>query len=78
MVENDISQLDFSDSPLGSGGARCVASAISCCKDRHEIHLSNCEIQDSGALALFEELKKTPGVKLINLDGNQMTENCLD
>ena len=47
----------MSDSPLCTGGARCVAKLLGICKGLKEIQLSNCEIGDTGAQSLFEELK---------------------
>jgi hypothetical protein len=47
----------MSDSPLGSGGAKCVAELLYLCEGLKEIHLSSCEIKDAGAKNLFELLK---------------------
>lgn len=39
VAEQEQTLIDMSDSPLGSGGARCVAKAIMSCKQLHEIQL---------------------------------------
>ena len=46
----------MSDSPIGSGGAKCVAAAINFCEGLTEMKLMSCNIKDSGARSLFDEL----------------------
>lgn len=48
------------------------------CKDINEIQLANCEIKDSGAIALFDVLKKHKDLKIVNLEGNVLTDKCLE
>lgn len=67
----------MSDSPLGSGGARCVACLISLCKNLSSINLSQCNIKDSGAKILFEELKANKTVDHVDLSGNILTDQCV-
>jgi hypothetical protein len=55
-MENNEKSIEMSDSPIGSSGAKCVAAAISFCEGLIEMKLSNCEIKDSGAKALFDEM----------------------
>lgn len=64
----------MSDSPLGSGGARCVAGLITFCKNLVSINLSQCGIKDSGAKFLFDELKVNKTVEFVNLSGNILTD----
>ena len=40
IIEGNDKELDMSDSPLGSGGARCVAGLITFCKNLVSINLS--------------------------------------
>ena len=56
VMENNEKVIEMSDSPIGSGGAKCVAAAINFCEGLTEMKLSNCAIKDSGARTLFEEL----------------------
>jgi len=56
-VESNGPEIDMSDSPLGSAGAKCVSGLISYCKNLVSINLSQCEIKDQGAKCLFEDLK---------------------
>lgn len=58
----------MSDSQLGTGRTHYVAHKLIQCKSLKEIHLSNCEITDSGAEALFEELREIKTIAIINLD----------
>ena len=60
----------MSDSPLGSSGARCVASRVNYCKNLTSINLSSCEIKDEGAECLFDKLKSNKTVESVNLSGN--------
>lgn len=48
------------------------------CKNLEEIALSNCEIKDQGARDLFENLRQHMSVKKVFLDGNMLTDKCLD
>ncbi len=77
IIESDDPVLDMSDSPLGSGGARCVAGLISYCKSLNDINLSQCDIKDAGAKCLFDELKVNKTVESINLSGNHLTDQCV-
>lgn len=56
MAEQECFTIDMSDSPLGSSGAMCVSKNLKSCKNLKEIQLANCEIKDTGAKVLFEEL----------------------
>jgi hypothetical protein len=49
----------MSDTPIGSSGAKCVAAAVTFCEGLTEMKLSNCEIKDSGARALFDEIAQS-------------------
>jgi hypothetical protein len=55
-----------------------VAEAISDCGGLEEIHLSKCEINDSGALTIFEKLKTCNTIHLIELNNNALTEKCFE
>ena len=76
-MESNGNELDMSDSPLGSGGARCVAGLLPYCKSLTIINLSQCEIKDLGAKCLFDELKTNKTVESVNLSGNQLTDQCI-
>ena len=78
VAENECNTIDMSDSPLKSYGAKCVAEMLKVCKQLEEIALSNCEIEDQGAKHLFENLRQHMGVKKLFLDGNMLTDKCLD
>ena len=54
-MEHPEREIDMSDCPFGSEGAKCVAAAVSFCDGLEDIKLRNCEIRDAGAKALFEE-----------------------
>lgn len=68
----------MSDSPIGSSGAKCVAAAISFCEGLEDMRLSNCDIKDSGAKALFEEMVSSQSLKVVDLSRNPITEKCFD
>ena len=40
--------------------------------------MANCEIKDAGAIALFDVLKKHKDLKIVNLEGNVLTDKCLE
>ena len=66
------------DSPIGSSGAKCVAAAINFCEGLLEMKLSNCNIKDSGARSLFDELANSNSVQIIDMSRNPITERCFD
>ena len=78
VMENNEKGIEMSDSPIGSGGAKCVAAAINFCESLIEMKLSNCDIKDSGARSLFDELKKSNTVEVVDLSKNPLTERCFD
>lgn len=53
VMENNESHIEMCDAPIGSSGAKCVAAAVTFCEGLKEMKLINCEIKDSGAIALF-------------------------
>jgi Ran GTPase-activating protein (RanGAP) involved in mRNA processing and transport len=55
-----------------------VAEAIPECEGLEEIRLSNCNIKDDGALAIFEKLRSSHQVTMLDLNRNQLTEKCFD
>ena len=68
----------MSDSPIGSSGAKCVAADISFCEGLEDMRLSNCEIKDSGAKALFEEMALSRSLRIVDLSRNPISEKCFD
>ncbi len=78
MVTNNELIIDISDTPIHDYGAKCVAVVIPLCESVTEVHLSNCMISDEGAQTLFEELKTSASVKIIDLAKNRLTSKCFD
>jgi Ran GTPase-activating protein (RanGAP) involved in mRNA processing and transport len=70
IIESNACIIEMSDTPLGSGGARCVAGLLNFCSSLTEINLSQCDIKDAGAKCLFEDLKDNKTVQYLNLSGN--------
>jgi hypothetical protein len=56
VMENNEKTIEMSETPIGSSGAKCVAAAISFCEGLVQMQLKECEIKDSGAKELFDEL----------------------
>jgi hypothetical protein len=56
VMENNETQIEMSDTPLGDHGAQAVSAAVPYCEALKEINMSNCEIKDAGAKFLFDEL----------------------
>ena len=52
----------FDNSAIGSAGTKVIAAAIQFFENLTEVHLSNCEIRDEGAIFLFDELKSSQSV----------------
>lgn len=77
-MENNEKQIEMSDSPIGSSGAKCVAAAINFCDGLLEMRLSNCDIKDAGARSLFDELANSNSIQIIDLSRNPLTEKCFD
>ena len=78
VMENNEKQIEMSDSPIGSSGAKCVAAAVTFCEGLQEMKLSNCDIKDSGARALFDEITQSRSLLVIDLSRNPLTEKCFD
>lgn len=78
IMENNERVIEMSDSPIKSGGAKCVAMALNFCEGLVELRLSNCEITDSGALEIFKELQGSRTVEVVDLSRNPLTERCFD
>jgi len=66
MEENET-VLEFANSEIGSAGARCIAASIPFFDTLNEIHMANCKIGDEGAIQIFEELKSSRSVTLVDL-----------
>ena len=77
MEQNDKA-IDISDTHIGNYGAKCVAAVLTLCDGLEEIRLSNCGIKDEGALELFNELKGSDTVVVLDLNMNLLTEKCFD
>ena len=78
VMENNEALIEMSDSPIGSSGAKCVAAAVTFCEGLKEMKLSNCEIKDSGAKALFDEIAQSRSLQSLDLSRNPLTERCFD
>lgn len=61
-IEDNESVLEFDNSAIGSAGTKVIAAAIQFFENLTEVHLSNCEIRDEGAIFLFDELKSSQSV----------------
>lgn len=59
IMEDGSVSIEMSDSPIKSQGAECVAAAITFCENVTEVRLAHCDIKDSGAEKLFNELAKS-------------------
>ncbi len=71
VIVNQEKIIDICDASIGNFGAKCVAEAISECEGLEEIKLSNCEIKDEGALAIFEKLRTIKNqVTILDLSRN--------
>lgn len=70
--------IDISETHIGNYGAKCVAAVLTLCDGLEEIRLSGCGIKDDGAAELFEELKTTDSVNVLDLSKNPITEKCFD
>ena len=63
VMENNFEKtVEMSDTPIGSSGAKCVAAAVTFCEGLVEMKLSNCDIKDSGAIALFDEIAQSKSI----------------
>jgi Ran GTPase-activating protein (RanGAP) involved in mRNA processing and transport len=78
VMEQNEKVIDISETQIGNYGAKCVAAVLSLCDGLEEIRLSNCGIKDDGALELFDELKGTDSVGILDLSKNPLTEKCFD
>lgn len=63
VMENNEKSIEMSDTPIGSSGAKCVAAAVTFCESLVDMKLSNCEIKDSGARALFDEIAQSKSLQ---------------
>lgn len=70
--------VDMSDSPPIGAGCLVVANNLYLCNKLQEIHLSSCEIKDSGAKLLFKALVPHKELQIVNLDQNDIGDGCLD
>lgn len=77
-MEQNEKVIDISETIIGNYGAKCVAAVLTLCEGLEEIRLSNCGIKDEGALDLFEELKTSDSVTVLDLNKNPLTEKCFD
>ena len=77
-MENNEKQIEMSDSAIGSSGAKCVAAAINFCESLLEMRLSNCNIKDSGARSMFDELANSNTVQIVDMSRNPITEKSFD
>lgn len=77
-MEQNEKVIDISETSIGNYGAKCVAAVLTLCEGLEEIRLSNCGIKDEGALELFQELKNSDSVIIVDLNKNPITEKCFD
>ncbi len=78
VMENSEKVIEMMDVSIGSSGAKCVAAAVTFCEGLQEMKLSNCDIKDSGAKALFDEIVVSKSLLLLDLSRNPLTEKCFD
>jgi Ran GTPase-activating protein (RanGAP) involved in mRNA processing and transport len=78
VMEQNEKVIDVSETMIGNYGAKCVAAVLSLCDGLEEIRLSGCGIKDEGALELFDELKTSDSVGILDLNKNPLTEKCFD
>ena len=78
VMEQNEKVIDISETCIGNYGAKCVAAVLTLCDGLEEIRLSNCGIRDEGALELFEELKTSESVSILDLSKNPLTEKCFE
>ena len=55
-----------------------MAEAIAECEGLEEIRLANCGIRDEGAIAIFEKLKSSQTMLVIDLSRNHLTDRCFE
>lgn len=77
-MENNETVIEMSESPIGSTGAKCVAAAVPFCSQLKDLKLSNCEIKDAGAKALFDEIANSKSVTSLDLSCNPLTEKIFE
>lgn len=77
-MEQNEKVIDISETNIGNYGAKCVAAVLTLCDSLEEIRLSNCGIKDEGAIELFEELKQSESVIVLDLSKNVLSEKCFD
>ena len=70
--------IDISETKIGNFGANFVAEAITECLGLEEIRLSGCGIKDEGASTIFEALRSSTSVMLLDLNRNNLTEKCFE
>ena len=78
VMEQNEKVIDISETLIGNYGAKCVAAVLTLCEGLEEIRLSSCGIKDDGALELFEELKSSDSVLILDLNQNPITEKVFD
>ena len=77
-MEQNEKVMDISETPIGNYGAKCVAAVITLCDALEEIRLSGCGIKDDGAMTIFEELKTSDSVSVVDLSNNPITEKVFE
>lgn len=55
-----------------------MAAVLALCEGLEEIRLANCGIKDEGAMELFDELKSTDSITIVDLNKNPITEKSFD
>lgn len=77
-MEQNEKVMDISETPIGNYGAKCVGAVITLCDGLEEIRLSNCDIKDEGAIYIFEEMKTSDSVQVLDLSNNPLTEKVFE
>ena len=77
-MTNNEQIIDMADNVIRSDGAKCVAAALEFCSQLVEVRLSNCQIKDVGAKALFGFCEKNATVQIIDLSNNPITEKSFE
>ena len=78
VMTNNEQIIDMADNVIRSDGAKCVAAALEFCSQLVEVRLSNCQIKDVGAKALFGFCEKNATVQIIDLSNNPITEKSFE
>lgn len=78
VIQDKEKTLDISETTIGNYGACQIAECLPACSNLEEVRLPNCGIKDEGAIAIFEKLRNSHRVVLLDLSRNNLTEKCFE